>query len=322
MSNIPINLNRLAIEITNKCNFKCTMCIKQTNAQYKSAIKTHPGTMDYELFVKIINEYKELPNNTLGSVILQFQGEPLVTKNIFQYLDYVEAMGINFGFTTNAQLLTPAITDKLITYIHFTSIAFSIDSIDEHTFNTIRVGADMKLIFENIKYYLSKSSVSPNINTVQMGAESAEVDAVVKYWMSYDNIQRCKASIVTDENSVPIQFNYELEQQPCHSPFSNMIILTNGKAVACCRDTVYDIELGNVADTSLADVWYGARYQYLRKIHSTNNWAHFYPCNNCASWAAAYAPVINEVREPFNDTHDIIRRTYYFWTTWYKEAKV
>jgi MoaA/NifB/PqqE/SkfB family radical SAM enzyme len=60
----------------------------------------------------------------------------------------------------------------------------------------------------------------------------------------------------------------------CYRPFSLMYITANGNALPCCispfSTTDYNnIVLGNIFESSLADVWFGRKYQLFRKQHQT-----------------------------------------------------
>jgi radical SAM protein with 4Fe4S-binding SPASM domain len=60
----------------------------------------------------------------------------------------------------------------------------------------------------------------------------------------------------------------------CSRPFSLMYVTANGNVLPCCispfSTTDYDyIVLGNVFESSLADVWFGDKYQLFRKQHQT-----------------------------------------------------
>lgn len=68
-----------------------------------------------------------------------------------------------------------------------------------------------------------------------------------------------------------IRSAYEMErgvpQKPfaaaCYAPFTSLYLNTNGDVIACCKNTSY--VLGNVAQSSLLDIWRGKRVNALRK---------------------------------------------------------
>jgi radical SAM protein with 4Fe4S-binding SPASM domain len=63
-----------------------------------------------------------------------------------------------------------------------------------------------------------------------------------------------------------------------------MAVLTNGKAVPCCRDYDYEIDVGSLAEQSLEEVWGGERYERLRRLHAEGQWDRLPICNDCDTW--------------------------------------
>jgi radical SAM protein with 4Fe4S-binding SPASM domain len=47
---------------------------------------------------------------------------------------------------------------------------------------------------------------------------------------------------------------------PCHRPLIRMIVRHDGEMLNCCEDTSGDWSLGNVYDSSLADLWFSERH--------------------------------------------------------------
>jgi radical SAM protein with 4Fe4S-binding SPASM domain len=288
---INLNLDSLVLEITNVCNFKCTMCIKYTD-YYKSYVKNVPKIMDINLFKKIIDQYKSLKNNKLGSVIPQFQGESLMHPQFFEFTDYLELNEIPFGFTTNGSLLTKETAEKLLTYKYFTSITFSIDAFSKELFEKIRINSNRDIIYSNIDYFISKTQqlnrtnfIGININVVDQVENRNEFNDILNYFI--DKVFCVTISNVTDENVIPKQLNFDVDRISCTNPFSSMIVLTNGKVVACCRDSKYKINLGNLSNQSLEEVWFGEKYSKLRTIQENKQWSKNKICNNCFTWACS-----------------------------------
>lgn len=82
----------------------------------------------------------------------------------------------------------------------------------------------------------------------------------------------------------PVRREWHPKRIACGDLWHFMIILTNGKVLPCCRDYLYQFELGNLRDTSLAEVWYGKGYQHLRNLHIQKRWGELELCNDCDTW--------------------------------------
>ncbi len=85
----------LHIETTSICNAKCVMCAH-------SQMKRPKQIMNDDLFEKIVvGTY----NTGIKWVNLQFFGEPLTDKDIFQRIRRLKEEGFKVKFNTNASLL-------------------------------------------------------------------------------------------------------------------------------------------------------------------------------------------------------------------------
>lgn len=127
------------IEPTQRCNFKCKMCV---NASFSKKRKD----MTFEEFKKIIDF-----QNGLIEIKIVGVGEPLLNKDFFKMLDYARKKHLWVRSNINGSLLH--INDnykKLIdTKLHDFNI--SIDGMTKEVYESIRIGADFDRLIENCK---------------------------------------------------------------------------------------------------------------------------------------------------------------------------
>ncbi len=76
------------------------------------------------------------------------------------------------------------------------------------------------------------------------------------------------------------------ERQPCKWFWHNLVILSDGSIVPCIRDFDGKLALGNIADTSLKEVWNGEKMVKLRKEQVQLNFRNGL-CDNCTEWIGA-----------------------------------
>jgi radical SAM protein with 4Fe4S-binding SPASM domain len=72
----------------------------------------------------------------------------------------------------------------------------------------------------------------------------------------------------------------EYAKDRCVLPFKQMIIRPTGQVSLCCNDAIGKFTLGNLNKESLLDIWYGPRFQMVRKClyEGRENWGN---CKYC-----------------------------------------
>ena len=83
---------KIYIEITNKCNLNCTFC---------SSTKKPSRELSIDEFKTIIEKIKPYTDY----VYFHVQGEPLLHKNLKDFLDICEENKIKVNITTNGTLI-------------------------------------------------------------------------------------------------------------------------------------------------------------------------------------------------------------------------
>ena len=75
----------LQIEPSSICNYRCVFCF-ETDKTFTNKKNGHMGTMDIDLFKKIIDDAE----NRIEFITLASRGEPLVSKRIDEMLNYTK----------------------------------------------------------------------------------------------------------------------------------------------------------------------------------------------------------------------------------------
>ncbi len=85
-------LERLHIEVTNVCNFKCEFCPD-------AIMNRKRGNMDLALLEKILDD---VANNSIARIItFHLMGEPLIYPHIFEAIEMAVKKGLQLHLTTN-----------------------------------------------------------------------------------------------------------------------------------------------------------------------------------------------------------------------------
>lgn len=138
VNNLPVFAN---IEITTRCNFKCAFCAREhINLQEQDMTLA-----EFETILTLIPEAYKIRIVGLG--------EPLLHKQIADFIQCAKNHNKHVGIVTNAQLLTQQKGRDLI-QAGLDEITFSIDSTDTEIAQQIRRGSNIPKIIDNIKNFL------------------------------------------------------------------------------------------------------------------------------------------------------------------------
>lgn len=117
-----LNIRKLFIELTNRCNLDCTMC-------YRHSWRCPEGEMDEALFEDILLEIPRLTE--LEEIVLGGLGEPLFHPRFWEWLPRLHAAAPNVPVTlpTNGVLLQPDHIG-ILAATGVTKIVVSVDGAD------------------------------------------------------------------------------------------------------------------------------------------------------------------------------------------------
>ena len=119
----------IVLELTTDCNLKCIHCFR--NAIWDCST----GAMDKKTFSRLL---EEIIKCNVERVVLSGWGEPLLHKEIINYIyELKEARVSSIALNTNGTLLSEYV-DSLITYID--EFIISIDAVNKDLYRTIRQG--------------------------------------------------------------------------------------------------------------------------------------------------------------------------------------
>lgn len=294
---------QLDFELNYSCNFTCINCtwnVESTSGKGKST------WFPFETYCKIIDE--AVPKG-LKSVRLNYINEPLMRKDIVQYIEYARQAGVlDIYFSTNGSLLTEEIGQALIDS-GLLRIQISIDAATEETFNKIRQGGNFKEVVENIHKFValrnSQSSALPTVrvNFVKTPDNEHELEQFMSYWQDVVDgigVQDLVGIMNINENSSV----EEKKAFRCAQPFNHLTIRYDGEILPCCSffgaetpiamlqseqplskvDNVGLIvkERRDFAKTrTIEETWHSEEIEFLREIHRAGEYWRHPVCKRC-----------------------------------------
>ncbi|MEW5949898.1 MAG: radical SAM protein [Thermodesulfobacteriota bacterium] len=256
LSDFPIHLD---MEITNRCNLRCTFCDKLPLLS-----KNQLGDMDFELCRKIIDEGAE---NGLCGLKLSYRGEPLLHPQVDQIVAYGKRKGIlDIYFNTNGMLLSKNMSLKLIS-AGLDRISISIEGIDPVTFERERKGASFQRIISNISTLLElreqAGSGRPRIRIQTVRLPGLDLEEYSEFWRSHgDEVAVVDFKDVKNRNTDLVD-----ETWACPQLWQRMTIERDGTILACNNDDFRNLSPGNARELSVYESWHSPVVQRARELH-------------------------------------------------------
>ena len=274
----------LLIEVTNMCNNRCIFCGNRKMLRKKGFIK-------YKIVENALKQAFELGMREVG---FYATGEPLLDKNIFDYINLAKSIGYNYIYiTTNGLLLNKEVFKKLVAN-GLDSIKLSINAIDKEKYYFIhgvdkynevlknlkdicnikrKENLDIKIYVSYIATKYTDEDKSKIINTFNCCDEVVIVNVRNQSGMTpeVESYLKCSSKAGKIESQRPL---------PCFYPFKSVNVTYEGYLTACCSDFENMLVYGDLSQESMKDAWQNNYITMLRNKHLNNNLKGTL-CDNC-----------------------------------------
>ena len=251
---------KIYVEITNNCNLSCSFCSKD---------KREKRNLTLEEFEHILSKIK----GHTEYIYLHVKGEPLLHKNIIDFLHLAEKYNLKVNLTTNGILIKEKV-NELIKCNALKKINFSLHSENSKT-NYIED------ILETTEILSTKIVVIYRLwtlNNHKLDKKSTEiVEKIIRYYdlpreivekLYHENNIKIKDNIYVDKDNEfvwPTLNNDHNSCGYCYALNTQIAILSNGIVVPCCLDSEGLISLGNIFKESLEEIMRKEKYRRIKK---------------------------------------------------------
>lgn len=249
-----MKFKKVYIEICNGCNLNCDFCIK--NSRQVKYIKRD----EYEYIINKIAGYTK-------EIYLHVLGEPLMHKDINYFIDYAHNMGILVNITTNGYLINKIKDNKNIHRLN----------ISMHSFNS-RYGIEIDEYIDNV-FYVVDNLRDNTFVSLRLWVKTENTKKILEYInkrygtkiLEIDNNKKIKISnnLIIDsfhEFIWPdINNSYYNENGRCNGLIDHFGILSTGEIIPCCLDSKGIINLGNIYQDNLEDVFNSKLVKEMRE---------------------------------------------------------
>ena len=255
---------KVYIEITNVCNLSCNFCPKT---------KRESGFLSVDKFKKVISEVKDYTDH----VYFHLMGEPLLNKDLAEFLDICAENNLKVNITTNGTLLNKQ-KDVILNAKSLRQVNISLHSFEANTLtlelhdyinNVIKfINEAKENIICSIRLWNMDNGEIKGCNTLnnqilellQKGLQSEVVIADELKKKSGVKIQK-NVYINSAEKFEWPDINREIisDNAFCYGLRDQIGIHVDGTVVPCCLDSEGNIPLGNIYESSFKEIINSAR---------------------------------------------------------------
>jgi MoaA/NifB/PqqE/SkfB family radical SAM enzyme len=262
MTTLLEGMRNIDIELTNRCNAQCTFCPRDQTPEQ--------GFMSFETFKKSVERATEL--KTTPKYHFCGQGEPTLHPQFVEFAEYMQSLGLEYGFTTNGSLLTEEQSTRILD-ANVNHMVFSISDLGEDYEEVYALNFDSTRT--NILRFLDMNETrgKPVRTTISLVKHDLNSDKLGKYrlfweeagiddYMIYSQVNRGGAC----DNGRYFENNNRHKEQAqailktnglthvCNVPFLALFVGWNGQYYLCTNDYRKLTPLGSVFDYSIEEI--------------------------------------------------------------------
>jgi len=269
------------IEVTNVCNFKCTVCPQsfpdfgERSGYYKR--------MSAEVWTKVVSDLQRWPTPLK---VLRFwgTGEPLLHPGLNDIIIESQVLANRLELTTNGSLLTYDWQKKLI-YSGLHYLCVSVYGTTEAQYQEATGDrAGLGFILRRMAAFREardKSGRETPWITARLTVANPDRDAFEQQWSSIADDLVIEPLHSWGQDFVQLGTNLKTSKTVCPKPFTELVVHANGDVVACCADWDGHLLCGNILAESLQDIWTGQKLKHIQELHLAGQRYELVACKDC-----------------------------------------
>jgi radical SAM protein with 4Fe4S-binding SPASM domain len=252
------------------------------------------------LFKKVMDQvrpYAQIHGPDIVKPFVNFihYGDPSLYDKYEKAIEYAKKRGLAVRISVTASVIGPRHIESSVRS-GLDEMWLMVDGMDEETFRKIRGPlASFEKGIENLDQLLAykkkRGSALPSIFVFmvkhphnrhqweQFNSYFGKVDGIT-YALAHfstfsggiNEINMLHAMLLDDSDEMAEAARVErLNEKKCYYPWHSISVLSDGRAVPCCRDCNGDYVLGDLNYESVSDIWNGKRMQMLRKAFNAGD---------------------------------------------------
>ena len=255
------------IEPTNACTYACAMCIRPTR------MKRPVGYMDLSLFKRVLDEVATFAGPARDKEIELFHfGESLLHPYLPEMVAHASGLALKPVLSVNPPSLIDGLGEALLK-ANPAKIICSLDADDPELYRRLRgAAADFDLAVTNLERLLDTSrrldsEVPIVVRMICIDENRDQTEGFANRWRSAGAQVEVRPFFPWNDPALAHLGEWERlpRNMPCPFPWRYLAVQWNGDVVPCCRDCNAEIVLGNVAESTLREIWNGKAYHAFRE---------------------------------------------------------
>ncbi len=280
------------VDISSLCNYRCSFCF-QADAKGMKAVGLKRGFMEFSMFKKIIDDFKDFPEK-IKKIKIGNHGEPTLHSEVVRMVDYAsksESADIIEMFT-NGSRLTPELNEGLVKS-GLQRINISLEGLSDERYLAVagtkqvfqEIIAGVKSLYEiktrekselqiyvkiadqahalkgdkDIKFILSEEERKYFYDTFAPICDEIFIEKIVPQWA---DTQLDKQNEVSDTG----MYGQKINKWKNSCPFIFMYLHFNcdGTVSPCTLDWPRKVVIGDVNKQSVSEIWHGDSLRELQ----------------------------------------------------------
>lgn len=304
LASMPDFPRLMDVELTNSCNFHCLMCPVGVGTQRRPK-----GFMSEEVFAAVLAQAAE------HKCPLRFilWGEPTLHPRWVEYLGRAVQAGLLVHFNTNGSRMEADDMRRLVDLgVH--SVKFSFQGVDRKSYREMRNTDYYEQLLAKIELLHGIRGEAPNpfihasTTITYEGPElvaafrkraSAFTDKITVGRTELDRFDATNAKLSPDELAVLERMRAEdqlVQKHPrCAEVFDKLSVYWDGRVSVCCRDFEGVMQVGDLREQPLAEIWKTAKAQAYREALARGEYDKFPLCRRCWDYYGLQTPGLQGV---------------------------
>lgn len=276
------HLRIVSLETMTTCNQKCYFCPV-------SIAPREDETMPDALFERIVEELKAFP--MLESVFLQSYNEPTLDRRFLDHCRMLRAAGLPVAVLSNGSGFTPAKTDALIADAPLRYLCINLSTLDRERYRKDRGEDHLPAVLRNVDY-MSDKPLAMQMKIVVLGTgddvHRGDFESIrdryagsrfeVEQHVVMDRAGWLDVGLKAAERNRPLRGCDNVGSRP----LQHLHITPRGRCVLCCEDYDEKYVVGDLRESSIAEVLAGEELAKLRRwVYGIEEAPEDFMCRDC-----------------------------------------